>query len=100
MSSEIDAGRDVYLFTHGRRDLEEKATAALVSRGFQREKIVAARPDKAGKPGDYMAMLWMPPNPDHIKVQKITGVEPAEPKGVQGVWAGVSRDDLFTVQLG
>ena len=100
MSSEIDAGRDVYLFTHGRQDLEEKAAAALVSKGFSRDKIVAARPDKAGEPGDYMAMLWMPPNPDHIKVQKITKVEPVEPEGMIGVWKGVSKDDLFTVQLG
>ena len=100
VSSEIDAGRDAYLFTHGRSDLEEKAIAALVSRGFAREKITVARPDKAGQPGDYMAMLWMPPNPDHIKVQRITAVEPAEPVGMIGVWKGVSKDDLFTVPLG
>lgn len=100
MSTEIDAGRDTYLFTHGRQDLEEKAIAALLSRGFARDKIVAARPDKAGEPGDYMAMLWMPPNPDHIKVQRITAVEPAEPVGMIGVWKGVSKDDLFTVPLG
>ena len=97
---EIDAGRSAYLFTHGRSDLEEKAIAALVSRGFARDRIVAARPDKAGEPGDYMAMLWMPPNPDHIKVQRITAVEPAEPVGMIGVWKGVSKDDLFTVPLG
>ena len=100
MSSEIDASRDAYLFTHGRKDLEEKAIAALESKGFARDKITAARPDKAGEPGDYMAMLWMPPNPDHIKVQRITAVEPAEPVGMIGVWKGVKRDDLFTVPLG
>lgn len=99
MSSEIDAGRDAYLFTHGRSDLKERAIAALVAKGFAREKIVDARPDKAGEPGDYMAMLWMPPNPDHIKVQRITAVEPAEPVGMIGVWKGVSKDDLFTVPL-
>lgn len=100
MSSEIDAGRDAYLFVHGRSDLKERAIAALVSKGFARDKIVDARPDKAGEPGDYMAMLWMPPSPDHIKVQRITAVEPADPVGMIGVWKGVSKDDLFTVPLG
>ena len=50
---------------------------------------------QAGDVGDYMAMLWMPPNPDHIKIQKITKVEPAEPEGMIGVWKSVSKDDLF-----
>ena len=48
----------------------------------------------------YMAMLWMPPNPDHIKIQQITAVDSSvEPKGMTGAWAGVSKDDLFTVKL-
>ena len=38
-----------------------------------------------------------PPNPDHIKIQQITVV--VEPKGMTGAWAGVSKDDLFTVKL-
>ena len=31
---EIDASKDVYLFVHGRSDLVEKSTAALVAKGF------------------------------------------------------------------
>ena len=46
-----------------------------------------------------MAMLWMPPNPDHIKIQKITKIEQVEPEGVIGLWEGVSKDDLFTIKL-
>ncbi len=46
-----------------------------------------------------MAMLWMPPNPDHIKIQKITKVVEVEPEGVVGLWKGVSKDDLFTIPL-
>ena len=97
--STIDSARSVYLFVHGRRDLEQKAIDTLVSKGFSKDKIVAAKPDAVGIAGDYMAMLWMPPNPDHIKIQKITKVEPVKPEGMIGLWKGVSKEDLFTVSL-
>ena len=97
--SEVDAGKDVYLFTHGRMDLQEKAINALVTKGFSRDKIITALPTKVGQVDDYMAMLWMPPNPDHIKVQKITKVEEVEPEGMVGLWKGVSKDDLFSIPL-
>ena len=97
--SEVDAGKDVYLFTHGRMDLQEKAINALTSKGFSKDKITMALPNKVGNIGDYMAMLWMPPNPDHIKVQQITKIEEVEPEGMIGLWKGVSKDDLFTVPL-
>jgi hypothetical protein len=97
--STIDSQKSVYLFTHGRRDLEQKAVDALVSKGFAKDKIVSARPDAVGAVGDYMAMLWMPPNPDHIKIQKITKVEQVKPEGMIGLWKGVAKEDLFTVEL-
>ncbi len=97
--SEIDSEKEVYLFTHGRMDLQEKAINALVSKGFSKDKVVMALPNKVGNEGDYMAMLWMPPNPDQIKIQKITKVEEVEPEGMIGLWKGVSKDDLFTVPL-
>jgi len=46
-----------------------------------------------------MAMLWMPPNPDHIKIQQITKVEKVEPDDVTGLWKGVSKDDIDSIQL-
>ena len=95
----IDATKNVYLFTHGRQDLIEKSTNALVSNGFSKDKIIMADPAKAGEVDDYMAMLWMPPKPDHIKIQKITKVEPAEPTGMIGVWAGVSKEDVFEIKI-
>lgn len=97
--SEIDSEKNVYLFTHGRMDLQEKSVNALLSKGFSKEKIITAVPDKVGVVGEYMAMLWMPQNPDHIKIQKITKVEQVEPEGVVGLWKGVSKDDLFTIKL-
>ncbi len=98
--SEIDSQKDVYLFLHGRMDLQEKAVSALTSKGVSKEKITMALPTKVGKVGDYMAMLWMPPNPDHIKIQQITKVEEVEPEGMIGLWKGVSKDDIETVPLG
>ena len=97
--SEIDSEKNVYLFTHGRMDLQEKSVNALLSKGFSKDKIITAMPDKVGVVGEYMAMLWMPQNPDHIKIQKITKVEQVEPEGVVGLWKGVSKDDLFTIKL-
>ena len=97
--TELDASKDVYLFTHGRMDLQEKAINALVTKGFSKDKIISALPTKVGQVNDYMAMLWMPPNPDHIKVQQITKVEKVEPEGMIGLWKGVSKDDLFSIPL-
>ena len=97
--TEIDTTKKVYLFTHGRMDLQEKSINILESNGFSKENIILASPAKAGDVGDYMAMLWMPPNPDHIKIQKITKVDPCEPEGMIGVWKGVSKDDISEISL-
>ncbi len=97
--AEIDNQKDVYLFLHGRMDLQEKSVNALVANGVSKEKIILALPNKVGNIGDYMAMLWMPPNPDHIKIQKISKVEQVEPEGMIGLWKGVSKDDLSTIPL-
>ena len=70
--SEVDTTKNVYLFTHGRVDLEEKAIIAIEAKGFSRDNVIRADPQKAGEVGDYMAMLWMPPNPDHIKISSNT----------------------------
>ena len=99
LRAEIDLQKDVYLFLHGKADLEAKAINALVTMGFLREKISVATTDKVGNVGDYMAMLWKPPSPDHIKIQQITKVEEVEPDKVIGRWKGVSRIDIDTVSL-
>lgn len=97
--TEIDPEKDVYLFTHGKMDLKDKSINALVEKGFSKDKITMAVPTKVGNVGDYMAMLWMPPNPDHIKLQKITKIEDVEPEGMIGLWKGVSKDDIETIPL-
>ncbi len=97
--AEIDNQKEIYLFLHGRMDLKDKAMNALTAKGFAAEKVIMALPDKVGNVGDYMAMLWMPPNPDHIKIQQITKVEEVEPEGMIGLWKGVSKDDIDTTPL-
>ena len=97
--ADVDSNKKVYLFLHGRMDLNEKVMSALAGNGFQKDNIVMASPKQAGEVGEYMAMLWMPPNPDHIKIQQITAVEACEPEGMIGVWKGVSKEDLFEIKL-
>ncbi len=95
----IDSQKDVYLFLHGSTDLQEKAEAILVAYGFSKEKIITATSENVGSVGDYMAMLWMPPDPDHIIIQLITGVKEVEPDKIFGLWKGVSNKDIATISL-
>jgi hypothetical protein len=97
--AEVDTQKNVYLFLHGKMDMKEKATTALTTKGFVEDKIIQASPNKVGNVGEYMAMLWMPPNPDHIKIQLITKVEEVEPEGMIGLWKGVSQEDIDTIPL-
>ena len=96
---EINTQKNIYLFTHGRMDLQEKSENALIAKGFSKEKIILAQPTKVGEVGDYMAMLWMPPTPDHIKIQEITNVENVKPEGMIGLWKGVSKEDIESIPL-
>ena len=97
--TEIDREKDVYLFLHGRTDLQEKAVTALVKYGFSKEKIIKASSENVGSVGDYMAMLWEPSDPDRIKIQLITGVKEVETEKIFGRWKGVSNKDLDTISL-
>ena len=96
---EINPQKDVYLFLHGSTDLREKAETVLVAYGFQKEKIITATSENVGSVGDYMAMLWIPPDPDHIIIQLITGVKEVEPDKIFGLWKGVSNKDIDTISL-
>ena len=98
-NADIDPQKNVYLFLHASMDLEGKSINALVANGFSKEKIIVATPHNVGKVGDYMAMLWLPPTPDHIKIQQITGVVDVKPEGLIGYWKGVSKEELYTIPL-
>lgn len=96
---ELNTEKNIYLFTHGRMDLKEKLENKVLAKGFSKEKMVMALPTKTGEVGDYVAMLWRPPNPDQIKIQQITKVEKVEPEGMAGLWKGVSKDDVESIPL-
>ncbi len=97
--TEIDPQKDVYLFLHGRADLQEKVVTALVAYGFSKEKIIKASSENVGSVGDYIAMLWRPPRPDHIKIQLITGIKEVEHEKIFGFWKGVLKKDIDTISL-
>ncbi len=97
--ADIDLEKNVYLFLHASFDLEEKSVETLVANGFSKDKIIVATPRNIGKVGDYMAMLWLPPKPDHIKIQRITKVVEVEPEGLIGYWKGVTKEELYTIPL-
>ena len=97
--TEINPQKDVYLFLHGRADLQDRAETTLVAYGFQKEKITVATSENVGSVGDYIAMLWRPPRPDHIKIQKITKVKEVEPDKIIGFWRGVSGKVIDIISL-
>ena len=92
--AKIDPKNNVYLFLHGRDDLQEEAENILLSLGFPKGNIIVASSKNVGEVGDYMAMLWRPPRPDQIKIQQITEVKDVEPDKMFGLWKGVLKKDI------
>lgn len=95
----IDPKKDVYLFLHGRKDLQEEAEGVLITLGFTKDNIIVASSKNVGDVGDYMAMLWRPPRPDQIKIQQITEVKDVEPDKMFGLWKGVLKKDIDSFSL-
>ena len=95
----IDPKKNVFLFLHGRKDLQEEAENILLTLGFPKENIILASSKNVGGVGDYMAMLWRPPRPDQIKIQLITEVKDVEPDKMFGLWKGVLKKDIDSFPL-
>jgi len=98
-TGKIDPEKNVYLFLHGRDDLQEKAENILIMLGFPKQNIIVASSENVGGVGDYMAMLWRPPRPDQIKIQQITEVKDVEPDKMFGLWKGVLKKDIDSFPL-
>ncbi len=98
-AAKIDPKKDVYLFLHGRDDLQEEAENVLLTLGFPKQNVIVASSKNVGNVGDYMAMLWRPPRPDQIKIQMITEVKDVEPDKMFGLWKGVMRRDIDSFPL-
>ena len=97
--AKIDPKKNVYLFLHGRKDLQEEAENILLTLGFPKENVILASSQNVGGVGDYMAMLWRPPRPDQIKIQLITEVKDVEPDKMFGLWKGVLKKDIDSFPL-
>jgi len=80
-------------------DLKQKSINVLTKNGFDKNKILLANPNEVGHIGDYMAMLWFPSSPTYIKIQQISSITRIKPEGVMGLWAGVEKNELFTIKL-
>ncbi len=98
-AAKIDPEKDVYLFLHGRKDLQEKAENILITLGFSKENIIVASSENIGNAGDFVAMLWRPPRPDQIKIQQIITVKDVEPDKMFGLWKGVLKKDIDSFPL-
>ena len=98
-AAKIDPEKDVYLFLHGRNDLQEKAENILITLGFSKENIIVASSENIGNAGDFVAMLWRPPRPDQIKIQQIITVKDVEPDKMFGLWKGVLKKDIDSLPL-
>ena len=97
--AKIDPKKNVFLFLHGRKDLQEEAENILLTLGFPKENVILASSQNVGGVGDYMAMLWRPPRPDQIKIQLITEVKDVEPDKMFGLWKGVLKKDIDSFPL-
>jgi len=93
-TGKINPEKKVYLFLHGRDDLQEEAENILLTLGFSKQNIIVASSSNVGEVGDYMAMLWRPPRPDQIRIQQITEVKDVEPDKMFGLWKGVLKRDI------
>ena len=54
--------------------------------------------ERAGNPGEYVAMIWPPMAPKEIVVSQITS-EKGSGQGM-GAWGTVKQKELFRVPLG
>ncbi len=95
----IDKNKDVYVILHGKTNLLQKSIDVLVSNGVNKDRIIIATTDKIGVVDDYIAMLWPPHNPMHIKIQQISKITESKPDNISGLWGSISKNDLFTINL-
>ena len=100
MSSTIDITKTVYIIVHGQNQLLDEVQEKLVSKGFEKVKMQKASLDKAGNPGEYVAMAWPPMNPKEIVISEITGSRAnVNPNTPVGAWASVEQKELDRLAL-
>lgn len=96
---------DVHIIVHGKMALIEKVKELLSRRNFEIEKMRLASLDKAGNPGEYVAMLWPPWDPKEIIVSEITSKtegddqKQSEMAMAMGAWSSVGQKEIFRIDL-
>jgi len=95
----LDPARTIYLIVHGQKQLEDKVREKLVSNGFNSERMQLASLDKAGEPGEYVAMVWPPISPREIVVSEITGKNDGKNQSGMGAWTSIERKDIQRIVL-
>ena len=71
----------------------------MVFNGFKSERMQLASLDKAGEPGEYVAMVWPPMYPREIIVSEITGKHDGKNHSGMGAWASIERNDIQKILL-
>ena len=97
----IDSSKKIYLIVPGQRQLLDKVREKLAANGFKRENMQPASLDRAGVPGEYVAMIWPPMSPSTIVISQITAENEdreGKTKGM-GAWGSVSQRELARVPL-
>ena len=106
MASTVDTTKTIYIIVHGKKDLVDQVKEKLAFRGFEKEKMQNAHLDKAGNPGEYVAMIWPPMAPKEILVNEI--IEPSSESekngdsgGIKGMgaWDDVGQRELYRIPL-
>jgi len=95
----LDPARTIYLIVHGQKQLEDKVREKLVSNGYKSERMHLASLDKAGEPGEYVAMVWPPISPREIVVSEITGKNDGKNQSGMGAWTSIERKDIQRILL-
>jgi hypothetical protein len=100
LSSKIDNTKTVYIIVHGQSQLFDQVQDKLISKGFEKVKMQKASLDKAGKPGEYVAMAWPPMAPKEIVISEILGLSASvNPNIPIGAWASVEQKELDRIDL-
>jgi hypothetical protein len=100
LSSTIDSTKTVYIIVHGQNQLFNQVQEKLTSKGFEKVKIQKASLDKAGTPGEYVAMAWPPMNPKEILISEIIGSSANVNLDTPiGAWASVEQRELDRIPL-
>ena len=100
LSHDIDTTKAVYIIVHGQTHLFDKVQESLISKGFERARIQKATLDKAGEPGEYVAMAWPPMAAKEIVVSEIIGPATNTNRATPlGAWATVEQKELHRISL-